>query len=228
MRLVAYPVVILSFVANCAYNLLHYHGIERKDVIIVSERIGETIDAQERTQFGLFLGIDDFETAKFYEVEGDGYDVEIHAGQQTFVAYNRDPDALLILREYIDRHEAIKDSTPKFEKKWGIVDYDALGQPITRKEVGMNMAPKRGWRAWLAMGGGAAGCLGSCLIFGAPSLHVDVPTNYDNSEDVKKSLINLGATTFGGLSGWFMGSELDRRRALKMIKEARKPRVVEF
>jgi len=228
MRPVAYLVVIVLFVANCAYNLRHYHAIERKDVIIVSEHIGEVMDARERTQFGLFLGVENFESARFYEIEGEGYDVEILAGYQRVVAYNRDPDALLILRDYIEHYEVIKDSMPAFEEKWGIVDYDDLGQPITRKEVGMNMAPKRGWRAWLALGGGTAGCLGSCLIFGVPIPRVDAPTNYDNSEDVEKSLIVLGATTFGGVSGWFIGSELDRRRALKMIKEARKPRVVEF
>ncbi len=228
MKLVAVFPLVLLVVTNCAYTLHHYHGIERNDVIVVSERIGETIDAQERTQFGLFLGIDDFESAKFYEVEGDGYDVEIHAGQQTFVAYNRNPDALLILREYIERYEAIKDSTPTFEKRWGIVDYDALGQPITTREIEMNIPPKRNWRAGLALAGATAGCLGSCLIFGAPSLHVDVPTNYDNSEDIEKDLILLGGTALGGVSGWLVGRELDRRKALKMIKEARKLRVVEF
>jgi hypothetical protein len=221
-------VVVLLLVVNCTYNLRHYHKIERKDVIVVSERIGETIDAQEREHFGLFLGIDDFESARFYEVEGDGYDIEISAGHRRFVAYNRGPDALLILREYIEDCEVVKDSMSAFEKKWGIVDYDVLGQPITRREVVMNMAPKRGYRVWLVLAGATVGCVGSCLIFGAPSLHVDVPTDYDNSEDVRKGLINLGATAAGGVSGWFIGSELDRRKALKMIKEARKPRVIEF
>ncbi|KPJ64988.1 hypothetical protein AMJ44_11555 [candidate division WOR-1 bacterium DG_54_3] len=221
-------IVVLLLLANCTYNLRHYHKIERKDVIIVSERVGETIDAQEREHFGLFLGMDDFESARLYEVEGDGYDVEISAGHRRFVAYNRSPDALLILREYIEDFEVVKDSMPVFEKKWGIVDYDTLGQPITRREIEMNMAPKRGWRTWLVLTGATAGCVGSCLIFGAPSLQIDVPTDYDNSEDVRKGLINLGSTAAGGVSGWFIGSELDRRKALKMIKEARKPRVIEF
>jgi hypothetical protein len=221
-------VVILLFLANCTYNLRHYQGLERKNVIVVSELVGEIIDAQESEQFGLFLGMDDFESARFYEVEGDGYDIEIYAGQQRFVAYNRDPDALLILKEYIEDYEVVKDSMSAFEEKWGVVDYDALGQPITRREVEMNMAPKSGYRAWLLLTGATAGCVGSCLIFGAPSLALDVPTDYDNSENVRKGLINLGATAAGGVSGWFIGSELDRRKALKMIKEARKPRVIEF
>lgn len=221
-------VVVLLLLANCTYNLRHYHKIERKDVIVVSEHVGETIDAQEREHFGLFLGMDDFESARFYEIEGDGYDIEIFAEHQKFVAYNRNPDALLILREYIENYEVVKDSISAFEKKWGIVDYDVLGQPITKREIAMNMAPKRGYRAWLMLTGATAGCVGSCLIFGAPSLQIDVPTDYDNSEDVKKGLINLGATAFGGVSGWLVGSEFDRRKALTMIKEARKPRVIEF
>ena len=220
-------IVSVCVFVKCTYTLPCYNEYGRENLLVISERVGETVDAQERSQFDLFRGVENFKSAKLFEIDGHGYDVEISTEDQTLIGFNRNPDAVLILREYIERYEIIKDSIPEFEKKWGIIDYDTLGQPITRREVSINLSPKQHWRGLLAVSGGAVGCVGSWLIIGAPSLAVDVPSDYDNSEDKRKILINLGATAFGGMSGWFIGREIDKRKALEKIKEARKPRVVE-
>jgi hypothetical protein len=227
VRVFAISIAICALI-NCTYTLPYYNEFERENLLVISERVGETIDAQERSQFDLLRGVENFKSARFFEISGDGYDVEIFTEDHKLIGFNRDPDAVLILRDYIERYEVIKDSMPEFEKKWGIIDYDTLGQPITRREVNVNMNPKRHWRGLLALSGGTIGCVGSCLIFGAPIPRVDVPTDYDNSEDIRKSLINLGATTFGGVSGWFIGKEIDKRKALEKIKDARRPRLIEL
>lgn len=227
MNRATFVMVLMLCVTACTRNIRPQHTFERKELVIVSERIGEAIDVQERAEFGLFSYVDDFESARFYAVEGHGYEVEIFAGNQEFIACNRDPDALLIMRDYIDRREVIMDSMPAFEGKWSIVDYDTLGQAITKREIEMNMPIKGSWRGMLMLAGGTAGCIGSCLIVGAPSLAIDVPTDYDNSENRKKWLIIGGATALGGVSGWFIGKEFERRKALEKIKEARKPRLVQ-
>jgi hypothetical protein len=226
VRVFAISIAICALL-NCTYTLPHYHEFERKDVLVISERVGETIDAQERSEFELFSGVDDFESARFYDIEGDGYDVEIFTQDHKLIGFNRNPDAVLILREYIERYEVMKDSISEFEKKWGIIDYDTLGQPITRNEVSINMSPKRHWRGLLALSGGTIGCVGSWLIYGAPDLAKMVFSDDDDSEDTK-ILINLGATAFGGMSGWFIGKEIDKRKALQKIKKARKPRLTEL
>lgn len=218
--------ITIFLLMNCTYTLPYYNEYGREDLLVISERVGETIDAQERAEFDLFRGVENFKSARFFEISGDGYDVEIFTEDSKLIAFNRDPDAVLILREYIERYEVMKDSISGFERKWGIIDYDTLGQPITRREVKINMSPKRHWRGLLAVSGGAIGCVGSWLISGAPNLAKMVFSDDDDSEDTK-ILVNLGATAFGGVSGWFVGAEIDKRKALEKIKEARKPRVVE-
>jgi len=205
--------------------LPHYLAYTRGRPIVISERVGETIDAEKREQFNLFHGIDEFKAATFYEITGDGYDVEIFTEHEKLIAYNRNPDAVMILRDYIERYEIIKDSMLEFEKKWGIVDYDVLGQPITTDEININS--RRYWRGFLALSGTVVGCVGSCLIVGMPSLAFDVPSDYDDSEDKNKIFIGLGSAGLGCLSGTLYGIELDKRDALRKIKEARKPKVVE-
>ena len=218
-------IVLVALLVNCTYTLPHYFYYERKRSIVISKRVGETIEPEEREQFDLFHGIDEFKAATFYEITGDGYDVEIFTEHEKLIAYNRNPDAVMILRDYIERYEIIKDSMLEFEKKWGIVDYDVLGQPITTDEIKINS--RRYWPGFLALSGTVVGCVSSCLIFGIPEVAVDVPSDYDDSESKNKIFIGLGSAGLGCLSGTLYGIELDKRDALRKIKDARKPRVVE-
>jgi hypothetical protein len=210
---------------NCTHTLPQYQETEVRNRIIFSERVGDVIDAEERLQFNLFTAIEDFKSAQFYKNPEGGYDVEISTEQHRLIARNRNRDAITILGEYIDRYEIIKDSMSIFEEKWGIVDYDTLGQPITQDEIRINSEHK--WRKGLAGAGAAVGCIGACLISGMPSLAMDVPSDYDYSEEIEKSAIILGATACGGAAGWLLGSKFDERSALRSIKEARKPRIAE-
>jgi hypothetical protein len=47
-------IILVFFLFNCTYTATHYIAYEREDLIVISERVGETIDADEREQFDLF------------------------------------------------------------------------------------------------------------------------------------------------------------------------------
>ena len=224
MKLVVVVIIVVTSLLNCTYTLSRYQESESSSPVIISQRVGEVIDAEERLQFRLFTGVEDFESARIYEIPEEGYDVEILTKDGKFIAFNRNRDAVIILREFIDRYELIKDSMSLFEEKWGIVDYDVLGQPITKNEV---MANAKGyWPATLATAGFLGGCIGSCLIGGMPNLGLDSPTGEDADFD-EKILIYTGVGVLGFTSGLFLGREFDKRDALRSIKDARKPRKVE-
>ncbi len=221
--------ILLMALLYCQCSPRHYSGYRKVDVpITISDVVGEVIDADERTKYELFKGIDDFERARFYPIEEGGLCAEIQTTNNTLIAVSREPQMRFILKDYIENYESIQSLKRAFEEKWSIVDYDTLGQPITAREVQMNMPLKRSRRGQLTVAGAAAGCLGSCLIVGAPSLALDVPTDYDNSEDIRRILIAGGAAALGGVSGWFIGRRFDKINALKKIKEMRQPRLVEF
>jgi hypothetical protein len=189
-------IVLVALLVNCTYTLPHYFYYERKRPIVISERVGETIEPDEREQFDLFHGIDDFKSAMFYVIPDGGYEVEIMTEHSKLVAVNRDTNAIPI-----------------------------LGQPITTDEIKINS--RRYWPGFLALSGTVVGCVSSCLIFGIPEVAVDVPSDYDDSESKNKIFIGLGSAGLGCLSGTLYGIELDKRDALRKIKDARKPRVVD-
>ena len=154
MKHVVY-VFVFILPLSCTYTLSQYQESESRSPVVISERVGEIVNDEERLHYNLFPEVEDFESAQFYEIPEGGYDVEISTEHQKLIAYNRNRDAVLILREYINRYEIIKDSISLFEEKWGIVDYDTLGQPITQDEIRINSARK--WRAGLAFSGTAVG-----------------------------------------------------------------------
>lgn len=186
--------------------------------------MGETIEIEEREQFGLFYGIDNFKAATFYGIKGGGYEVEIITEHEKLVAVNRDSLAIKILRDYIDRYEEIKESRTEFEKKWNIVDCDYLGQPITEYEV--NMAESYSCYA--------AGCvLGSGILALYPSFILGYVAGggdftdfeVDNPTVVLITFVAAMATNI--IIGALIGRKIDKNKVLKTIKKARKPRVVE-
>jgi hypothetical protein len=213
-----------GLILSCTYTLRHYNEYNELEPIVISDRVGEVIDVEERAQFGLFRGIEDFKSAQYFGVIVGGYDVIIQTTNKRLIVYNRDPDAVEILRDYLNRYDVIRDSMIIFEKKWDIVDYDDLGQPITKNEVSMNV--RRIWQRYLPAIGATAGCFGSCLLFGAPEFALDVPSDYDDDNELLVALHSCSCLT-GYVSGWLVGNNLDKRIVLSKIREARKPRVVE-
>jgi hypothetical protein len=88
-----------------------------------------------------------------------GYVVEILTDSVKLTGTNRDPGAIAILRDYIDRYEVVSADQASFVRKWNVLDYDTLGIPITEREATLIMRQSRR----KAVKGGLAGCLGSIL-----------------------------------------------------------------
>lgn len=212
-------VVLLALLLNCAYTPRHYLDYQKARPIVISVQVGETIDHEEREKFELFHGIEDFKSAMFYGISDGGYEVEIITEHSKLIAVNRDTNAISIMRDYIDRYEEIKDSTSAFEEKWEIVDYDDMGQPITRDELNQAQQKYGCFRSGLLfgiLGFVSGGIVGSIL---SPSMEI---------ESVTYAIIGafIGGLVGGGI-GVQIGRANDRNNALKTIREARKPRVIE-
>lgn len=222
-------VVVMALLFNCAYTPRHYLSYGETRPIVISPQVGETIDVEEREKFDLFHGIEDFKSAMFYGIPDGGYEVEIITEHSKLVAVNRDTNAIPIMRDYIDRNEEIKDSTAAFEEKWEIVDYDDIGQPITRDEVNR---VKRYYNYRIGC------CVGGCLLGLVPSAILGIvvagsswPWPYMPLEDPTHPEAGVivfiaGLTVSAGL-GALLGNKFERSKALKAIKMGRQPRVAE-
>lgn len=215
-------IVLITLLSNCTLTLPHYIDYQKKLPIVISTLVGETIDPEEREKFDLFHGIDDFKSATFYAISNGGYEVEIITENAKLASVNRDSNAILIMKEYIDTYEDIRDSRKEFDKKWNIVDYDELGQPITTNEI--NRVKGADYRV---------GCVGSCLMLGVLSLifldmvpHFALGPSKVNVKDEWYYLV-IGGTIVGVATGVLEGHHADILNALEAIKKARQPRVIE-
>jgi hypothetical protein len=198
--------------------------------VFIHEDVGENIDDIERQTYTLFPTIDGFAKAVLYEHSREGYEWEIFAGESKLVARNEDPQTVLILADYIERHEEILESRVKFESDWSIVDYDSLGQPITQKEVDHVIAQLKKRKGRGMAGCALSGCLSGALL-GAILTFESESMGYGHafpSMEVSKDAVLIGAA-LGGAAGLAAGALIlrsDAQQAIKTIKEARKPREV--
>jgi hypothetical protein len=222
MRRAVTCIVLLALLySQC--SPLYYSGYSRIDVpITVSDVVGEVIDAEERNLYCLFGGIEDFEQARFYPIEQGGLCAEIQTKSYTLVAVNREPQMRFILKDYIENYESIQLLKRAFETKWNIIDYDALGFPITENEfaaVQSNSCCIVG-----ATGFGIVSFALSALVaWGYSDDHL-----YDDQDDVNTVclLIVIGGTAGGLVTGGLLGRIIDKNRAMDAIKESRMPRPV--
>jgi len=218
-------IVVIALLSNCAYNLRHYRDYQKTRPIVISQQVGETIDAEEREQFDLFHGIEDFKSAMFYVIPDGGYEVEIITEHSKLVAVNRDTNAIPIMRDYLDRYEEIKDSTSAFEEKWEIVDYDDMGQPITRNEV--NRVKSHDYR----IGCGVVGCLlglipSAFLGFLVAGAEMNISPWGGELEHPEVGVIAfIAGLTVSTVLGALLGNKFESSKALKAIKMGRQPRV---
>lgn len=192
---------------------------------MISEKVGATIEPAERDKYGLFRNVKNFQSATFYELNGGGYEVEIMTAEHRYIAVNRDSLSVQILRDYIDNYETIKDSIKRFEKKWHIITYDTLGQPITRYEVGRIY-----YTCCCAGGLGLAMPFGSAIVATFGEIAYTTIFFFTDWKEVDRGLLAMGSALAGGLAGFLVGNMIDisqQQSRLKAIKEARKPRVVE-
>jgi len=229
MRRIIAVVVLVFFVLNCASTLprYDYRVYEREQPVVISERVGDTIDPEESERFDLFAGIENFERAQFYEMEDGGYIVEITADGEKLAAINGDQDAVAILRDYINRYEEINTDRPAFIRKWNILDYDILGVAITAQEVMLAKEQNRS----RARKSGCAGCVGVSLI--GLIVAGGIAGSDGSGSDIGPALtaiavgVALGVMALVGLvvGGTVIAVTYGRKEAdfLEMIKEARKP-----
>jgi hypothetical protein len=232
MKRVFAVVVLVVLLFNCAPTLSYYkyESAEKMDAILVSERVGETIDTEEAKQFGLFTEIAEFKKAELYWLEDGGYVFEISTDGEKFVAINRDPKAVMILRDYISEYEDIGADRTSLESKWGVLDYDTLGVPITVDEV----ATARKQISRYACTWGAVGCFTTSLLGIGLGVAFVFELAEENQDEAWIAAIAapfyIAAVLVVGLfagAGVYLGSTRTVEGVVKMIKEARKPRVVE-
>jgi hypothetical protein len=214
----------LVLLANCAptFSTLKYHEYEREHEITFSRSVGKSIDAEQRAHFGLFVNVEGFESASFYSIDGGGYEVVIKTTEGTFVAVNRDSIAVRVLRDYINTYDTDVSWVKAFEKKWAVVAYDDLGFPITSHEV--NSEKNRSLRCIFGAGCG--------LLSVTPAIFLGMlmggltPTGGDLDKPEVAVFIAVSGIAASVAAGAAIGNKISSHRALKAIKEARKPRVL--
>ena len=211
-------VIVITLLLNCAYTPRHYISYEKTRPIVISTQVGDVIDLEEREKYGLFQEVADFESATFYGIHGGGYEVKIITENGMLVAVNRDSLAIALLSDYIDRYDEIKKSRAEFEEQWKIVDYDYLGQPITQHEV--NRVKRNACCIGGSVGSGVLVAVPSILLIGAKGLGMQ--------ENVEGDIVLAVPLFVASIAiGAWLGRKADRSNALKAIKEARKPQIVE-
>lgn len=210
-------VIVIALLLNCAKIPRHYLNYELTKPIIISTHVGETINLEEGEKYELFLRVSDFKAATFYGINDGGFEVQILTENEKLVAVNRDPSAIDLLRDYIDRYDEIRVLRAEFEEQWKIVDYDYLGLPITQQEVDRvkNIT-------------GCIGCAaGAGILVAVPSTFLIAMTAFADLDVTGWIFGAAGILVASGVAGALYGRKLDRGAALKAIKEARKPQIVE-
>ena len=216
-------VIMLGCILHCTIGIRHhYQGVrnEQTGPLVINERVGQVIEPEERQQYDLFLGVDDFESATFYDIIDEGYEVEIVTKDKRLVAVNEDPEAIEILNDYINQYEEIENSREGFEAKWHIIAYDDLGFPITEHEVNRIRC------SWVD---GVFGTLVFATIGGIAGFFVSLPFVLSSGgegelEIPKAFIVSFISAILAGTIGGRLSSKASKRNALNLIKKGRRPR----
>ena len=134
--------ILLCYVMYCVpYAGKREPAHIRQNPIVVSERVGDVIDSEEREYFNLFHPeiyirplTYQYISATVTPKYNGGYAVHISTTQGILYIENRDPHGLEIFADYIDNYETIGETREIFEEKWDIIDYDDMYLPITKHE----------------------------------------------------------------------------------------------
>jgi hypothetical protein len=137
-------IIIVIYSSGCIYSLHQYKYYDTGEAIIIHDSIGEIIDTEERSQYDLFPGIENFREAHFCKIHGGGCKIDISTELQEYVVISRDPSTIRILQEHISTYRTPSYSRKDFEKKWKILDYDDIGLPITVIEI--DYVKRKTWR----------------------------------------------------------------------------------
>ena len=212
MKHIVVVVTLLSLLIKCTYStyaLNQYSVYERGEPLILTERVGESIDVEERQQFDLFPGISGFREARFYDIKEGGCEILVATDTEKFKIISRDPLTVDILGNYINTCDEPTFIKVNFERKWRIVDYDAAGLPITQIEVNRIKRSTFRYRC------GGISFL-TCFSISFALLEMN------GTQGVWWGLI-AGLT--GLTAGWrIFGSRMDQKSAIEWIKKSREPR----
>ncbi len=197
------------------------------EAVVLSDKVGEEIDSLERRQYNLFPGVVNFETAMLFPIRDGGYVavVQVTDGRQ-YYAVIRDPQGIIILRDYLDHYKDIATDRKTFEKRWRIVAYDHdLDLPITQDEV--KIYKKNKYAKAYGLGCGISGCvLGLIGIYNLGEPAAD-PHGFDVELNSFEALLWAGFVTSSYECGKIYGTKLDKQAAVEAIKAGRKLREVE-
>jgi len=224
MKRIVAVVVLVMLISNCTYSLIQYRVYNRGDIIAFNNKVGDVLDAEERTEYDVFPDIEGFKEARFYAIPDGGYEVEIVTDRGKYIGVSRDVQADQILRDYFSRYHSAHFNQSDFQKRWKIVTYDALGLPITEREISRNTKP------WCLIGG-ALGCglvsFGASFALASVIALGELSSQHSGENDELYVAGIIGGTVAGMFTGVLVGRMVEYRRALNAIKKARKPRVVE-
>jgi hypothetical protein len=210
--------IVLIALLYCQCSPRYYSGYNRINVpITISDVVGEVIDTEERERYDLFKGIEDFEQAQFYPIAEGGLCAEIQTTNSTLVAVQREPQMRFILKDYIENYESARSLKRAFETKWKIIDYDALGFPITESEL----ASTRSNSCCFVGAGFGSGALGVAALIAWARIS---DFESDLGPYVFAGMIGILA---GLISGGLVGRKVDKDRAMDAIHESRTPRLVD-
>jgi hypothetical protein len=138
------------------FSLANESKIEGK-LVSISEKVGASLDAEERSEYKLFKNIPNFERATFYREEEAGFFVAIQTQNDTLISVVLDTSLVSILNDYIERYNEVQVNPEPFEKKWSIISYDEQGMPITENEIFRYYRGSSCWALGGALGGAAVG-----------------------------------------------------------------------
>jgi len=197
-----------------------YASYTKGELISISDKVGASIDAEERSEYALFMNIHDFERATFYSLIEGGYLIEIQTQTDTLISLVRDTAMVLILKDYIDRYENVQVDRTLFERKWSIISYDNQGIPITENEILRYHKKSSCYASGCALGFGGLGLVAGAFIGVGESL--DLSPEPANPDPI---FIVVGVILGGGV-GYFVGNVYDniRYKPITKIEKSRAPK----
>ena len=224
--------VALAFlVLNCGFRLSRWDFEKYDKPVYISDIVGDVIDSNEREIYELFPGVGGFIRAVSYLHPSGGYQWEIFTERENLVAVNRDPKAMVILADYIERYEDVTEFRSEFEEKWNIVDYDELGHPVTQEEVDHVVQGIKRLENRMIVGLVTTGCLSGALLGCAIGFRTHSQVGYHAYPDIEISQEAIAIGAAAGTAAGFVIGLLARsgngEKALETIKEGRRPRVME-
>lgn len=167
-------------------------------VVILSEKVGPAIDLEERNYYGMFSGVQHFESAVLLQMPDSSYLFKIITknivdSSKKVILFSQSKEALESIRHIIETYNGIEHEAPPIEINNGIV-HEAPPSPISKKST---ISGVRLLGEFLA---GIAGEIGGALI---PALIIP---ETGSSEDSRMALIVLGAFIGNSLGIYLIGN----------------------